>query len=221
MTVAGGLTLALLAGTEPRISSGRELEVSAPARGLGPAHHERRGVVVPSHVRTVPAARANACQPAVDPSGYVNPLSGAVVVPKRIDQGVDYVGSGTLTAMGAARIIYLATVDTGWPGAFIEYRLLGGPENGCYVYYAEGVKPVAGVYVGQTVRAGQPVAAIVSGSTSGIEIGWAAGDGTKSYASDKGEWSPAHEADNIPSAAGLYFSELIAALGGPPGKIEG
>jgi hypothetical protein len=143
------------------------------------------------------------------------------VAPERIDQGVDYAGSGTLTAMGAARVTYLATSDTGWPGAFIQYQLLGGPDDGCYVYYAEGVTPAGGLYVGETVRAGQAIATIIPDYSSGIEIGWGAGDGTKSHAAELGEWSATHDADSIPTAAGENFSALIASLGGPPGKTEG
>ena len=161
------------------------------------------------------------CQPGDDSSGYVNPLANAVVEPRRIDQGVDYVGSGTLRAIGPATITHVATVNTGWPGAFIEYQLLNGPEQGCYVYYAEGVAPAPGLRVGEVVRAGQTIATIISGSSSGIEVGWGAGDGATTYAAQTGKWSPAHEADDIPSAPGLYFSTLIAVLGGPPGKVEG
>ena len=58
---------------------------------------------------------------------------------ERIDQGVDYAGSGRLSAIGAGRITHLAASETGWPGAFIESRLSSGPDEGCYVYYAEGV----------------------------------------------------------------------------------
>ncbi len=153
--------------------------------------------------------------------GYVNPLARADVVGERIDQGVDYAGSGALLAIGPARITLLATTNTGWPGAFIEYQLLGGPDNGCYVYYAEGVTPAAGLYLGEAVSAGQTIAMIIPNSSSGIEIGWAAGQSTRSYAAEAGQWSAVHEANNIPSAPGLYFSALIASLGGPPGKVEG
>ncbi len=75
----------------------------------------------------------------VAPGGYVNPLAAAIVSPERIDQGVDYAGVGKLAAIGAARVTYLGTANTGWPGAFIEYRLLDGADAGCYVFYAEGV----------------------------------------------------------------------------------
>jgi hypothetical protein len=161
------------------------------------------------------------CPLAVVPAGYVNPLSGAVVKPERIDQGVDYAGRGTLVAIGAARIAQLATTNTGWPGAFIEYQLLGGADAGCYVFYAEGVTPVQGLRVGQTVEAGETVATIIPKYPTGIEIGWGAGIGTKAYAKVAGQWSAPDDQDNVATAAGKSFSALIAALGGPPGLVEG
>ncbi len=167
------------------------------------------------------ARRTAACPLVVRSTGYVNPLAGARVTPERIDQGVDYAGAGTLGAVGAARVTDVATSETGWPGAFIEYRLLYGPDRGCYIYYAEGVSPAAGLRAGDTVRPGEAIATIIPGSSSGIEIGWGAGVSTKTYASRVGEWSTTNDADNIPSAAGKSFSALIAALGGPPGKVEG
>jgi hypothetical protein len=226
MTVAGVLTLALLAATRPSVSAGQRLR--GPARAAS-SDGSRAAVSSPlaNSGNAVPGPRGagsfetRTCQLGVRSNGYVNPLARAAVDPKRIDQGVDYAGSGTLTAIGSAKINRLATVDTGWPGAFIEYQLLSGPDRGCYVYYAEGLTPASGLYVGETVRAGQAIATIIPNSSSGIEIGWGAGDGTKSYASATGQWSATHEANDIPSAAGLYLSALIASLGGPPGKIEG
>jgi hypothetical protein len=157
----------------------------------------------------------------VKSTGYNNPLAGAVVTPERIDQGVDYAGSGTLAAIGAAQVTYAATSGTGWPGAFIEYRLTGGPDVGCYVFYAEGVNPVSGLHAGETVVRGQAIATIIPGWSTGIEIGWGAGVGTKTYAANTTGWSPQDDARDKPSAAGQSFSALIAALGGPPGKVEG
>lgn len=156
----------------------------------------------------------------VVPDGYANPLGGAVVKPERIDQGVDYAGSGPLTAIGTARLTYLATADTGWPGAFIEYQLLDGADAGCFVFYAEGVVPADGLYVGETLSPGQPVATIIPKYPTGIEIGWGGGTGTKAYANITGQWSAADDQDNVASAAGRSFSSLIATLGGPPGKVE-
>ncbi len=78
------------------------------------------------------------------PGHYANPLAGAHVTPERIDQGVDYSGSGPLGAIGDGKITYVGTSGTGWPGAFIEFQLTDGPDAGRYVYYAEGISPAAG-----------------------------------------------------------------------------
>jgi hypothetical protein len=141
----------------------------------------------------------------------VNPLAHARVTPERIDQGVDYAGTGTLTSIGRARVNYVATSNTGWPGAFVEYRLLDGPDAGRYVYYAEGVRPAGGIYVGRIVQAGQAVAYLIPGWSTGIEIGWGAGIGTETLAAKLGEHT-------FPTAEGRNFSALIASLGGPPGR---
>jgi hypothetical protein len=223
---AGVLTLILLAATRPSVSDGRRAHASATAAHVD-AYRAARGSRSADAGHAAPGSGsagvtgARTCQLVDNPIGYVNPLAGAAVTPKRIDQGVDYTGSGTLTAIGAATVTSIATSDTGWPGAFIEYQLLGGPESGCFVFYAEGVTPAEGLHVGETIRAGQAVAAIIPNYSSGIEIGWGADDGTKTYAAKMGEWSARAEQDNIPTAAGKSFSSLIASLGGPPGKVEG
>jgi len=175
----------------------------------------------PPRPRAAAASPARGCPQAVAPAGYVNPLVGAVVKPERIDQGVDYAGSGTLVAIGTARITNLASSGSGWPGAFIEYRLLSGADAGCFVYYAEGVIPARTLWVGETVDAGQPLATIVAKWPTGIEIGWGAGVGDKAYAKVAGQWSALDDQDNRTTVAGRTFSALIAALSGPPGKVEG
>jgi peptidoglycan hydrolase-like protein with peptidoglycan-binding domain len=142
--------------------------------------------------------------------GYINPLAQASVTPERIDQGVDYAGVGAITAIGQARVTYVATANTGWPGAFIEYQLLNGPDAGRYVYCAEGVRPASGIYVGRVLQPGQTVAYLIPGWPTGIELGWGAGIGTESLARKLGELT-------YPTAEGENFSALIASLGGPPG----
>jgi murein DD-endopeptidase MepM/ murein hydrolase activator NlpD len=141
-------------------------------------------------------------------SGYVNPLAQASVTPERIDMGVDYAGTGSLTAIGEGRVTYVGTSGTGWPGAFLEYQLMNGPDAGRYVYYAEGLRPA--VSVGQVVGAGQAVAYLIPGWSSGIELGWGSGIGTSTLAEQLGEHI-------FPTAAGESFSALIASLGAPPG----
>jgi hypothetical protein len=167
---------------------------------------------------THPAPKAPApTAPPPAPGGYTNPLAGASVTPERIDQGVDYSGSGMLSAIGDGKVTYVGTSGTGWPGAFIEYQLSGGSYAGRYVYYAESISPAAGLHVGQTVRAGQPIASI----NGGIEIGWGSGVGTQPLAQALGQWSSGSDSSNVASPAGKSFSALVAQLGGPPGKVEG
>jgi hypothetical protein len=234
MLVVGGggiLALAFLAATLPSVFGGRGAEASSGAArpdaarlptGLAPRFS---GGVAPGSraLGSTPAGvRApGTCQPAGGANGYVNPLAGARVVSERIDQGVDYAGSGTLAALGDGRLTYVATSDTGWPGAFIEYALSDGPDAGCYVYYAEGVNPVPGLHVGEAVRAGQALATIVSGWPTGVEMGWGAGISTRTYAMKTHQWSPRNDADNIASAPGKSFSAMVASLGGPAGRVEG
>jgi hypothetical protein len=170
-----------------------------------------------STTKPAPATPAPASPPAA-PGHYVNPVADANLTPERIDQGVDYSGSGTLGAIGNGKVTYVGTSGTGWPGAFIEYQLSDGADAGRYVYYAESVSPAGGLHVGQTVRAGQPIASI----HGGIEIGWASGVGTQPAAQADGQWSGGgDDSSNKATADGKSFSALVAQLGGPPGKIEG
>ena len=169
----------------------------------------------------IEAGLTRTCRPASAPGDYVDPLSGAHVKPERIDQGVDYAGSGELIAIGSATVTEVGTTGTGWPGSFIEYRLLGGGDAGCYVYYAEGVNPAAGLRVGETVVAGQPIAQIIPGWPTGIELGWGAGVSTATYAAETHQWSATSDQESVPTAAGKSFSALVASAGGPAGKVEG
>ncbi len=227
VTGAGGIfALASLLVLLPGTLSSRGGQASLTAkRGSGsPASaHTSSDGAGPASQWLVPrtGGPAPGCRVTSRPSHYVNPLAHAKVKPERIDQGVDYAGSGTLAAIGAARITYVATSGTGWPGSFIEYRLLDGAYAGCYVFYAEGVSPAAGLRVGQAVAAGQPIASIISGWATGIEVGWGAGISTVTYAAKAHQWNSTSDENSKATAAGKSFSALIASLGGPPGKIEG
>lgn len=215
-TVGVALALVVISGG---LVGGRGASASADS-GRSAAHH--RGVVIGTQAAfardTESAART--CQPAPASAGYVNPLAHAAVRGERIDQGVDYAGRGVLTALGAARVTYVGTSNTGWPGAFIEYRLLSGPDSGCFVYYAEGIQPAPTLHIGQTVQPGEQLATIIPGWSTGIELGWAAGRSTVTYAAKMGGWTPTDDADSVASEAGRSFSMLISDLGGPAGRVE-
>jgi hypothetical protein len=137
------------------------------------------------------------------------------VRPERIDQGVDYAGSGTLGALGPGVVTQVVQSGSGWEGGgYVEYKLTAGPYAGRYVYYAEGVTPT--VQVGQTLSPGQPVATIIPGSSHGIEIGFGSGVGQSSYANQYG----GGYSEGVATAAGVAFSNLVASLGGPAGVNE-
>jgi len=110
-------------------------------------------------------------------AGYQNPFPDALG--GRIDQGVDFVGTGPILAIGNARI--LATTAPGWPnggagpaGQGVLYRLLDGSRAGQVIYVYEGLKPT--VHPGELVLAGQQIATFYPGSS--IEIGFADAAGT-------------------------------------------
>jgi hypothetical protein len=181
--------------------------------GADPAGGASTDAGSPSFAQTLAQAQA---APTPNASGYVNPLAGATVRAERIDQGVDYAGSGTLGALGPGVVTQVKQSGSGWEGGgFVEYKLTAGPYAGRYVYYAEGVTPT--VSVGQTLAPGQPVATIIPGSSTGVEIGWGSGQGESAYASASG----GGYSEGQLTAAGKSFSDLIAALGGPAGLPEG
>jgi hypothetical protein len=101
--------------------------------------------------------------------GYVDPFRlSSNLATGRVDQGVDFTGSGPLTAIGEAKI--LATGAPGWPeGGGVLYQLLEGPLKGQEIYIYEGVD--ASVQAGQTVKSGQQIAIFRPGGS--IETGFA------------------------------------------------
>lgn len=110
---------------------------------------------------------------------YVDPIPKGVEN-TRIDQGVDFIGSGDILAMGNGQVI--ETGGGGWPGGpYMTYKLLDGPDAGKVVYVAENIRPV--VKAGDTVKAGQKIATMFNGGT-GIETGWSNSAGTAPLSQD-------------------------------------
>ena len=101
---------------------------------------------------------------------YVSPFLSATE--GRIDQGVDFTGTGPIVAIGEARILSVGA--PGWPeGGGVLYKLLSGERAGQVVYVNEGVAATA--HPGEKVSAGQQIATFVPGGS--IEIGFADADG--------------------------------------------
>jgi hypothetical protein len=144
---------------------------------------------------------------------YLDPFrSVAGLVPERIDQGVDFNGSGPVYALGDAVVTNADRDNTGWPGGgWITYQLTYGPDAGLTVFVAEDVTP--NVQVGQQVTP-DTVIGYMFGGFDGIETGWAQPGGLSAEsqlpaAGGIGGFGP------FPTKVGLNFDLLLESLGVP------
>ncbi|MFL5899699.1 MAG: lytic murein transglycosylase [Solirubrobacterales bacterium] len=137
---------------------------------------------------------------------YVSPFLSATT--GRIDQGVDFTGTGPIAAVGDAEI--LATGAPGWPeGGGVLYRLTSGQRAGQVIFVYEGI--AATVHAGQHVSAGDRIGTFVPGGS--IEMGFADAAGVPlSHAEynegDETQWGRemASFLDSIGGASGLSAS---------------
>ncbi len=159
-----------------------------------------------------PAGTGGPQQVAATPGSYYNPLRGiAGLVPKQIDQGVDYAGSGPIYAVGDG--VVLSTTNSGWPGgAFIAIRLTDGPATGAVVFTAENITP--SVAIGQQVTA-NTVIGTLHNSFPNMEIGWGSATPGTALAQAYGG-----DVEGRSTQLGLNFSQLLTKLGAPPGVIN-
>ena len=147
---------------------------------------------------------------------YDNPLRAiSGLIPERIDQGVDFGGTGPIYAIGDAVITGATSHNYGWPGGgWITYRLTDGPAAGLTVFVAEDVVPA--VSTGATVTP-HTVIANMNGAGAYIETGWAMASGftAESQTPEAGSISGAGP---FPTEVGMNFEELLQALGVPAGN---
>jgi biotin carboxyl carrier protein len=152
----------------------------------------------------------------VNVNGYVNPLQHIQNLrPERIDQGVDYAGSGPIVSPCNGVVWYAVTGGAGWPGqtvsdntgAWVGIKFLDGPYAGKQCYFAENLTLL--VKSGDTVKAGQPIA-VLHDSGANLECGWAAGIGTEALARQLGQTVGG-------SAAGWSWNRFLVSLGAPSG----
>jgi hypothetical protein len=143
---------------------------------------------------------------------YLNPFRDiGNLFPERIDQGVDFGGSGPVYALGDATITNAQAYNGGWGGGWITYQLTDGPAAGLMVYVAEDVTP--DVQVGQQVTPWTVIGTMYNGG-EGIETGWAQPTGASAesqlaVAGGIGGLGP------FPTSVGLNFEELLEWLGVP------
>jgi hypothetical protein len=156
---------------------------------------------------------SHACLPK-DPQNqrYCDPYRGiGNLVPERIDQGVDYAGSGPLYAMGPGTIDFYANrTDTGWPGGtFVAYKLSAGPAAGRVIYLAENIDLDKNLKSGSFVFSGTVLGTLVNAFPNS-ESGWGvAGAGYTA------EYSCYTEGCMTP--LGVNFNSLLVCLKAPSG----
>jgi murein DD-endopeptidase MepM/ murein hydrolase activator NlpD len=157
-------------------------------------------------------------QPEVISSGvavapeYLNPLRNVGdLTLERIDQGVDFSGSGPVYAVGDGVVIEASADNPGWDGGWITYQLTNGIDSGLVVYVAEDVTPT--VQVGQEVTPSTVVGDMFEGG-EGIEIGWAQ-PGGQNAESQLAVAGGIGGAGPFPTMVGFNFDELLQSLGVP------
>jgi hypothetical protein len=156
------------------------------------------------------------------PTLYANPLKDANVTPERIDMGVDYAGTGHYSAIAKGVITTWAPGGWGKYGNYLQYEITEpGTLHGVTIYYAEGID--SNRNVGDTFKAGEWLCNLIPGWHSGTELGFAGSKGgTDTWANEfGGGWTPAQDAANDTTRAGLAFSRLVQQLGGPGGRPPG
>jgi hypothetical protein len=144
---------------------------------------------------------------------YKNPLRDiSGLIPERIDQGVDFGGTGPIYSLGDAVVTSATATNYGWPGGgWITYQLTDGPAKGLMVFVAEYVRPT--VSAGQHVTADTVIANMYPGG-GGIETGWAMPSGFTAE-SQLAEAGGISGAGPFPTHVGMNFEKLLQALGVP------
>lgn len=124
--------------------------------------------------------------------------------------GVDFAAApGTpILAIGPAKILGIHSnwYPSGGPngGNLLEYQLLSGRDAGCRVYVAEQIKIT--VHPGEIVRAGAVIGRYAASGT-GIETGWAAGNGVTLAQATTGYY------EGERTQAGSSFRSFLKGLG--------
>jgi hypothetical protein len=138
--------------------------------------------------------------------GYNDPFrSVSNLSQSRIDQGVDFGGSGPVYAIGPGTITNV--YNSGWPdGIFITYKLTDPAisQYGVYVFMAEACTP--SVSVGQHVTS-STVICHMYGASGGIETGFAQPPGNGNSLA-----KPCFDG-NDSTTYGIAFNQILQGLG--------
>jgi len=93
-----------------------------------------------------------------------------ILVPERIDQGVDFSGSGPVYALGDGIVTNAIAYSPGWGGGWITYQLSDGPDAGLVAQVRpEAVRPAA---VRKALPGSRPPAATANLVRRRCEVRW-------------------------------------------------
>ena len=144
---------------------------------------------------------------------YLNPLRNVGNLElERIDQGVDFSGSGPVYAIGDGVVTNASADYPGWGGGWITYQLANGPDAGLVVYVAEDITP--SVQVGQQVTPSTVIGEMFEGG-DGIEMGWAQPN-SQNAESQLAVAGGIGGAGPFPTMVGANMDKLLQTLGVPP-----
>ncbi len=139
-------------------------------------------------------------------SAYKNPFRDIPnLAGNRIDEGVDYGGSGPVHAIGSGHIVNINSGD--WlTGVFIVYQLDDGPAKDKYVYVAENCTPKVSS-TDKWTGSDKIICDMVDASPH-IETGWAQSPSNGTIAMAYSVYK-----EGYVTAFGVNFSELMKCLG--------
>lgn len=150
---------------------------------------------------------------------YTNPLRAVRGLrPGRIDQGVDYAGSGPILALGSGTVIKATNTDSGWPGGgWLLYQLSRGPFARKYVYVSENI--TVSVKAGQKVTAGEKIATLHNAYPN-METGWASDIRDTTLANADGHLCPCSDPGGWSTIEGRNFNHLLRVVGARSGYLQ-
>jgi hypothetical protein len=168
-----------------------------------------------------------ASTPATTPGTYQNPFRDVTgLVPERIDEGVDFNGTGPVYAIGGATIEAVFTPKN--PGIWwnkdggnaVIYKLNDGPAAGKLVYVAEDCTP--SVTQGETVTSDDTPSNVICNmddGPDGIETGWALPGRPQTDEPIAGPDYYPKVPDGTAMAYGRNFSAFLQSIPTTPGGV--
>jgi hypothetical protein len=177
----------------------------------------------PGPTPTTPSSCTSTTTTGNGSGSFQNPFrSVSGLAPNRIDEGVDYGGTGSVYAVGPG--VVTAVFTPKHPGIWwnkdggnsVVYQIDpgNGPASGKYIYFAEDCTPT--VSVGNPVTSSTVICNMYNGGDA-IETGWAMGNGTDEPMAGPDYYPKVP--DGTAMAYGRNFSAFLQSIPDTPGGV--